>query len=806
MTRGAKIAIGLGSILLFTLAILVLFLHHLVTKSWPETSGKILVSGLHSSVDVYRDEYGVPHINASDEHDMMFCMGYVHAQDRLWQMDLVRRAGEGRLSEILDTAGIQFDILFRTLGSHALAETLYKYISPTSKKLLEDYSDGINEFIRTRKGKYPIEFDMTDSEPELWKPQHSLIVLRVLAWELSFSWWVDITYGRIEQLVTPEKLNELIFRYDDAKIKKSVSNTFSGGDIRVFCEIVKKYRQRFGSGGFSSGSNAWVVDSSKSATGKPILANDPHLIITIPSHWYEVHMSGPGWNIYGVTIPGIPLVAIGHNDSIAWGFTNAMLDDADFYVEQEDSLRSEWYIYNNKSLPMKLRNEKIYIGKRDSLELSVRQTHHGVVISDIHPHPSHDSIVYLRKKPPVAMRWTGFELSDEILGFYRLNRAGNSVEFEEGLKDLAVPAQCAVYADVKGNIGWWLAGRVPDRGKNTGILPMRGWTKVDEWSGFIAFDRLPHGWNPKEGFIAFANQEIGAGTLPFYLSNLWEPSHRYDRIKELLSQDKLTPQDFEQFQQDIVSGYDKLLVEEIIKEFYDDKSESQIVKNALIYIRSWNYRCAADDIASSMINVFFIRLLHNIFLDEMGDELFYDFVYYPMSACRVTERLLKNGQSQWFDDVRTDSTETKREIIKKSFIEAIDQLEKNFGPEMKTWQWGELHQLIYKHPFSVRAPLDRIFNVGPFPAVGGGETINKGAYQLNDPYFVFACPSVRQIVNLANPKSSWMVMNLGQSGQPLHPHYSDQSSLWLNGGYRITTMDWNIIFNQIQDHLILAPK
>jgi penicillin G amidase len=806
MTRGAKAAIGLGFILLITLAIVGLFLHNLVTKSWPQTSGKITLSGLHNPADIYRDEYGVPHINAGDEHDLMFCMGYVHAQDRLWQMELARRAGEGRLSEILDTAGTEFDILFRTLGFNTVADSLYKYINPTSKKLLEDYSEGVNEFIRTQKGRYPIEFDMTDCEPELWKPEHSLIVMRLLAWELSFAWWVDLNYGRIQPLVTQEKFNELISLNNDTKSKKSVSEIFSKVNIRKFCETVRKYRQRFGNEGFSSGSNAWVVDGSKSASGKPILANDPHLIITLPSQWYEVHLSAPGWNVYGVTLPGVPLVAIGHNDSLAWGFTNAMLDDADFYVEQEDTLKPDRYIYNNKSFPMGMRNEKIYIGHRDSLELAVRRTHHGVIVSDIHPGLKHDSVGDIWRKQPISLRWTGFEMSDEILGFYKINRAVDAAEFEDGLKELAVPAQCAVYADARGNIGWWMAGLVPDRGKKTGVLPLKGWTKDDEWSGYFAFDKLPHGWNPKEGYIAFANQEFGGEVFPYYLSALWEPTDRYDRIKELLSQEKLSPQDFEQFQQDVVSRYEKFLAEEILKEFSDESSESPIVRNALVYLRSWNYRCSTDDIASSMVNVFFVKLVQNIFLDEMGEDLFHDFVYYPISAYRITERLLKNGQSQWFDDVRTDSVEMKSEIVRKSFLEALGELEKDFGSEMKAWQWGKLHQVLYKHPFSVKKPLDRIFNVGPFPASGSGQTINKGAFQLTDPYFVFACPSMRQIVDMADLKTARMVNNLGQSGQPLNPHYSDQSSLWLNGGYRITTTDWDVIRKQNWDHLTLIPN
>ena len=806
MPRGLKIAFGLGFIFLITLIAAGLFLHNLVTKSWTVTSGKIIIDGLHKTVEIYRDDYGVPHIMATDDHDLFFAVGYVHAQDRLWQMELIRRVCEGRLSEIIDTSGIEFDLLFRTLDFKTLADSIYAHLNPKSVTILQDYADGVNEFIRTHQGRFPIEFDMINQDPEPWKPEHSLLVVRLLAWELSFSWWTDLAFGRIETTVSQEKFYERLSAIMNVPPGKSAENLSfpSQEPLRYFSEAVKKYRQYFNMNGYSAGSNSWVVGPSKSLKGKPIIANDPHLIVTLPSHWYEVQMSSPGCNIYGVTIPGVPLIAIGHNDSLAWGFTSAMLDDADFYIEKVDSTKPDRYLYNNNSLPMRVRTEVIYVGKSDSVVIDVKKTHHGVIINSVHPVQLHipDSLQQL----PISLRWAGFDVSDEISGFYRMNRATNADQFVEGLKELSVPAQCVTYADMSGNIGWWMAGRVPIRGKQNGLRPLRGWIKDDEWKGYVQFKELPHVFNPEEDFIVSANQEIGKNSFPYYLSSLWELPYRYNRIRTLLSAEKYSVQDFQNIQQDITSEYEKVFVEEILRVFSGIVNERQEVQNALIYLRNWDNRFSSTDIASSILSSFLVHFVKNVFSDELGNELYYDFVYYPITTFRIIEFFLKKGDSVWFDNINTESLETKDDIIKKSFLDALDELRNKFGAEMKTWQWGKLHPVLFMHPFAVKFPLDIIFNVGPLPAGGSGQTINKGAFQFVNPYSVFSAPSMRFIVDFADPDLTWMVNNLGQSGQPLHPHYSDQTSLWLNGIYRKTTMDRDQIRNQGWDLLVLAPE
>jgi penicillin amidase len=807
LSKGAKLIIGAGGTILVLCIGLFFFLKYLVVKSFPEVEGVQTLGGLHHPVEIFRDEYGVPHIYAKDEHDLVKAAGYVHAQDRLFQMELARRAGEGRLSELFDTATIKYDKLFRTLGLSILAESLEQHLHPLSRQLLENYAEGVNAFIEAHKGKYPIEFDMLNIQPEPWTVRHSIIISRLMAWELNFAWWVELTYAEIAERVSVEKFQEIIPR-SPASVMPLVPREeikFPLLTVRSFLNDVYEYREFIGLGPFTAGSNAWVVGAEKSVSGKPLLANDPHLIISLPSKWYEMHLSAPRVNVAGVSIPGAPFIIIGHNDSLAWGFTNAMLDDADFFMEQIDST-GKFYRFKDKLLPLTIREEKIYIGKRDSVEISVRSTHHGPLVNEVHPRGVHQHTDITLQHTFFSLRWTGFELSDEFLAFYKINRAQNRQEFLEGLKDFTVPAQCAVYADVRGNYCLWLAGRVPIRAKGNPLLPRAGWTGTEEWKEFIPFDKLPRRINPKEGFIISANQVIADESYPYYLSAYWEPPARSERIRELLqSSEKFSAHDFQQMQQDVFSSYARALAAMILAEYAHDSSLTNEIGRSLEYLRNWDYRSTQYDIATTIVHTFFLRLLHHIYEDEMGEDIFRDFVYFSAIPYRVTEQLMQSDSSAWFDDIRTEQREVRSDMIRRSFSEAIQILSQQLGDDMKHWQWGQVHTVTFEHPFGKIKPLDRIFNVGPFPLGGCGTSINKAEFKFTKPYAYYAGPSMRQVIDMAHSSTAYMVNPLGQSGQPLHDHYDDQTALWLNGSYRTVTTDWNAIRTAGWKRLELRP-
>ncbi|HYQ87374.1 MAG TPA: penicillin acylase family protein [Bacteroidota bacterium] len=832
MSQFAKICIGMFFTLLLVLIAGFFLLRNIVTKSFPETRGRINVPGLHAAVDVYRDDYGVPHVQAQDEHDLMFAVGYVHAQDRLWQMDIARRAGEGRLSEVLGSATVEFDALFRTLDLRGVAENIQEHLHPESRAMLDAYTEGVNGFIDTHAGKYPIEFDMLRYRPERWEVRHSILVGRLIAWELNLAWWTDLTYGEIASKVPLQKLDQIIPTYPDSipaivrsgMLKKALAEVFGSikeGSVQLsgamqerlpgvhqILEIGRSYRDFFGLGPLESGSNAWVVGASRSMSGKPLLASDPHLAMPAPSRWYELHLSAPGWNVAGVSLPGAPLVIIGHNEHVAWGLTNAMIDDADFYIERPDTSKGKGgYIFQKSTIPFEERDEKIFIGASDSVIIKVRSTRHGPIINDVHPMHNHHDRDSLRQRTPIAMRWTGLDVSDELYGFYLLNRASTPVEFERGLKEIAVPGQCVVYGDVQGNIAYWTTGHIPIRGKQSAMLPLPGWTGDAEWKGFVPFNELPKLFNPPEGLIACANQKITDKSFSYYISTLWEPPSRIQRILQLLhSAEKFTPEDFKEFQHDDVSLYARDVAQRVLRAYDGVQVDDPDVTNALSYLRNWDFRFAQSDVAATIFNSFFVRLLHNTYEDEMGPDLFRDFVYFGAIPYRVTGQLLAQDSSSWFDDVRTPQRETKNEIVRKSLVEGLHELKQTLGDEMKTWRWGALHTVTFAHPFGSVKPLDKVFNIGPFAISGGETTIMSAEYRLSAPYAVSVGPTMRQVIDMAEPLTADMVITSGESGQPLFKHYNDQTPLWLTGGYHKVTIDWNEIKKSSWDHLVLSSQ
>jgi len=808
LPRPSVVVIGITGTLLAGLIVAVLFFRHLLVKSFPVTEGTVPVAGVAAPVDVYRDGYGIPHVKATTTADLMFAAGYVHAQDRLWQMDLLRRAGEGRLSELFGARTLQIDMMFRMLDLPSVADSVEAHLRPESMDALRSYADGVNAFIDAHHGSYPPEFDMLDYAPGRWEVRHSLIVTRLIAWELALAWWTDLTYGAISERVSPAMLGELLPGWPDS-VRVTVPTgqkprpPISTGAFSHLFDAARAYRAIFGPGTPGGGSNAWAVNASRSESGFPLLANDPHLGMPQPSRWYLMHLSAPGLNVSGVTIPGVPVVVIGHNDAVAWGFTNAMLDDADFYVEQTDSANPGNVLFRGKSVPMKVRTEVIYLGSDDSVEVRFRSTVHGPVVNDVHPVLRRDSA---GASAPVAMKWTGFEVSDEVYGFLRIDAATDPAGFAEGLSHLTVPGQAVAYADTAGNIAYWTTGRVPLRGKQHPMLPLDGWTGDAEWTGYVDFASLPRLMNPPDGMIACANQRLSDDGYRWYLSTLWEPPSRIQRIRELLQgAAQFTSDDFKRMQQDVVSPYARETTALLLDVCAAGPQADTTMTAALGYLRNWDFRFSTGDIATSIFNEFYVKLLENTYRDEMGDSLFRSFTEFGAIPNRVTSALLAKGGSPWFDDAGTAPVESRNDIIRKSLKDALDDLGRRLGPVMKEWRWGNLHTVTFRHPFGAREPLDHVFNVGPFPVAGGGTTVSKTEYHTYDPYGVTVGPSMRQVVDLARPLEGFYVITGGQSGQPLNEHYDDQAPLWLNGGYVRVSADWDEIREAPWDRLTLEP-
>ena len=803
MKKRAKTIIGVGGVTLLVFIAGVLFLIYQIRKSFPPTSGSVTAAGLAEPVDLVRDSFGVPHVVARNDHDLMFALGYVHAQDRLWQMDLQRRAGEGRLSELFGPATVPFDKMFRTIGIAHTCRLIEKRLGPETRERLQAYADGVNALIATQKGKYPIEFDLLRYDPEPWMPLHSIILARLMGWELNLSWWTDLTMGAIAERVGLQKAIE-IFPTFPAQVAPIVSagelqhvSSLGAGykeTARLFCEF-------FGILSMAGGSNAWVVSPALSATGKVILANDTHLHLALPSTWYEVLLRSPEYAVQGMSVPGVPGIIAGRNQYIAWGVTNVMADDADFYVERIDSTDPTRYLFEGTWHPLEFREEVIHVKGDSVVPFTVRLTRHGPIITDIR------TILQKGRYPFVAsMRWTGLEVDDDQIGaFAKINRARDWREFTAGVREFALPGQNFVYGDVEGNIGYWCGVRLPVRGKQNSLYPLPGWEKGAEWKGFVPFDQLPHLFNPPEGYIATANNKVVDDSYPYHISDLWEPPARIVRLREVLGKkgERFSIDDFERLQNDKLSPYAREMLPFIMGAFRDSTLGLAEEQSVFEHLRNWNFVFSADNVATAIFQQFFIRLVENMYKDEMGDELFHDFVILANIPIRVTLRLIEEGSSPWFDDIGTPAAETRDDIIRKSLREAVLALRGRFGPNVRSWRWGEMHQVTLKHPFGLRKPLDRIFNIGPFSVGGGSTTLISGEYSINEPFAVTVGPSFRQIFDMANPREVRAIIPSGESGQVFHKHYDDQTELWLNGGYRIVRSDEQ---EGAWDHLKLEPS
>jgi penicillin amidase len=546
------------------------------------------------------------------------------------------------------------------------------------------------------------------------------------------------------------------------------------------------------------------VSPKRSSTRAPILANDLHLFLSAPSLWYQLNLSCPDWNVSGVSLPGIPLVIVGRNNALAWGFTNAMLDDADVYIDEFDSTLTT-YMFEGRLRPVEARVETIYVGNTDSLLAPVRETLHGPVLDEIHPPrlPARSA----GKRFFLTFRWTGFEASDELYAFYLMNKARDSQEFEAALRFLAAPGQNVVFSDTAGNIGQWVTGRVPVRTRSNPMFPLPGWMGEHEWKGYVPFNQLPRIWNPPEGFVATANNPFVDERFPTYVSELWEPSSRIIRIRELMASDEhFGVKDFERFQMDVQSPHGREFAGHMLRALWSDSLGNPAAESALEYLRNWDYRFSKDNVAPTIVAATFVKFVRNVFEDELGDSLVLYYTMFSAMPNRIASQLLGSDSSAWFDDVTTGGVETKDEILRKSLYDALRELEEYLGTDTKLWRWGSLHAVTFAHPFGKQKPLDKVFNVGPFGISGSGTTVHKTDFRFSDPFNVFVGSSVRQVIDLGSRSSLSSVITTGQSGQVFNEHYDDQNVLWLNGEYHTILFDWDEISGAPWDQLVLKPQ
>lgn len=811
MPRFLKIFIGIITFLGAAFLILSFFSMRLMKKSLPQTTGEITLPILQQEVTITRDAFGVPHITAQTEDDLWRAAGFAAAQDRLWQMEFTRRVVRGTLAEIFGPTVLEQDKFLRTWGFYRTAKQVAPKLAPQSRAMLSAYAEGVNAFISANSDKLPLEFSMLGFKPEPWEIEDSIGLSRLMAFRLCHAWFFEAALGKVaEQFGAPMALEifPAVLPQSPTILAHTVSS--SAAQLESFIQLAQTTRTQIGMPPGVLGSNNWVVHGSRTRSGKPLLANDPHLGLGLPSVWYEMHLKAGDFEVLGQTLPGAPGVVLGHNRHIAWGFTNGMVDDLDFYHER---LNGNEYLSSSGWKPLTTITERLAVKGADPQEFTIRFTEHGPLVNDILDIARNDTL-------GLAVQWTGFKPSDELAAFHGLNRARSWTEFENAMRLYTVPSQNVVYADVAGNIGYRLCGKVPIRRDGLGYLPYRGWESAGDWVGDIPFEEMPSAFNPSQGFVATANNLISSASR-HYISNSWEPSSRIERITEMLqSNAQADTAFFKKMQLDQFSKHAQYTLPRLLALLQADTSATPsdtsiapsdtaltlVEKQALGLLRQWDYVESTESVAATLYNVWALEFIQAALKDEMGDTLFQNYVQWSSLVIRALEHLAAHPNSPWFDDRNTENVENGRDIARRALRTSMQRLQEKFGELMGDWQWGQLHQLTLEHVMGKQKPLDVIFNLGPMPLGGSPNTVNKGEYNFSKPYAVNSGASMRTIVDLSQPEVSLSVIPGGQSGQPFSPHYKDQVALWLKGEYRRVSMAPMIAREDSKEVLRLKPQ
>lgn len=792
-------------------------------KPLPDYEGTITLETLKNPVDIHWDKDGVPHIYATNKHDLYLSLGYVHARDRLWQMTLSQLLAEGRMAEFLGEDLISFDKQQRILGIWEVARKIEQDLTDSTRFILEAYTKGVNTFLQTNKKKLPIEFSLTGIEPIPWTTTHSIALTRLMAWNLNVSWWPEIMYGYLKDKLTEERFQQLTSVFDSYPVTadsksdaKYSSKTYS--DLLGFLDLELQRRRLLQNNGSHTGSNAWVVDGKKTASGFPLLAGDPHLGLQMPGTWYEAHVSLDGFNLSGATLAGAPVFVLGQNNHLGWSLTNIMADDTDFFVEKVNPTDRGQYIVDSLkgeavTEPFEISRQIINIKGGGEELLEIRKTKHGPVISDIYPN---DSLIRNRV---ISLQWSGHNVSQEIEALLGINWAASFSEFKEHVPKFRVPGQHFIYGDVVGNIGIFSAASIPIRSYNP-ILPRKGWDPSYDWHGFIPYDKLPKTINPARNYVANANNKVNSAAQNLYLATFWEPESRIQRITQILeNSDSLRVEDFALMQNDTFSHHAKMVVETILP-ILRRKNNNGRFNVAISYLENWNYLYEPNATAASILDVFFVKFTKNTLLDEVGEEAYQNFVHIENIPVRTMNHLLKNSsQNLLFDDLQTNNVvETRTDMITKSMEEALDYLSDTYGSETFEWRWEQLHSVHITPPLLGRAAREpdasgtlklivkNILSVGPEPAPGHSQSINSTQYQWTEPYEVTNGPSIRRIVDFSDLSKTYSITPTGQSGRPLSEHFGDQFEMWLNGEYKYLYQDSTLFRRAYLQSLHLTPK
>ena len=803
----------------------------LVRRSFPGHQGLVQVDGLDAAVEVYRSPDGVPSIYASTEHDLFFAQGYVHAQDRFWQMDFFRHVGAGRLAEMLGAEVVETDAFLRTLGWEQVALHEWDQADPQTRAVLQAYANGVNAYIGGRSAtQLSLEHGLIgllypDYVIEPWTPVNSLTWAKSMAWDLGGNMDEEIDHALLLQSLAFDQVAALYPPYPAAHpVIVPSEGPAASNPIHATAAVppgliddLASLRARraevaglFGGRFPGIGSNSWVVGPERSASGGAMLANDTHLGIQMPSIWYENSLhcltitEACRFDVSGFSFAGAPAVIIGHNARIAWGFTNADPDVQDLFIEHLNPANPQEYEVDGAWVTMDSREELIEVAGGDPVPLTVYSTRHGPLITDRYgalDDLQSNSAMELPEPFAIAMRWTALEPSQLFRAVLGLNLAGDWQAFRQALAYFDVPSQNVVYADVDGNIGYQLPGKIPVRAGGDGWLPVPGWTSEFEWTGYIPFEDLPNLYNPPQGYIVTANHAIVDRAYPHYLDRSWDYGFRADRIMSLLGPlEAVSAADMAAVQGDSLHPMAAPLTALLAALDYEDEALTAWAERLLL----WDGQNDMDSAEAAVFNVVWFELLNRTFSAE------WELGPVPRSsrAYVVMAGLLEEPQNPWWDIPATSQTETRDDILRAAFSAALVRLQASLGSDQDNWRWGRLHSATFRNQSlgeSGIAPIEALFNRGPFEASGGESIVNATGWDPTEGFEVTSVPSERLIVDLADLDQTLTITTTGQSGHPFHPNYIDQADRWRLIEFHSSPFSLEAVLANAGSHLRLEP-
>lgn len=773
-------------------------------RSLPQTQGTLSVAGLAAPVRVVRDRWGVPHIYAESTHDLFMAQGYIHAQDRLWQMELQRRTGHGRLAELFGDIALDSDRFVRIMGFSRVARRELATLGDETRQIIDAYVQGVNAYLSQNRRRLPIEFTLLRFKPELWQPLDILVWGKMLAQNLARSWITELLRAQIVAAVGPERaalLEPTYLAQHPLTIPNGAHYSRTMGASAL--NLAGTASRFLGNGELGQGSNAWVADGAHTTSGRALLANDVHLLLQTPSLWYENHLSGGDYHVTGASLPGTPGVVIGHNEHIAWGLTNGENDVQDLFIEHFDPSDPSRYEFRGEWLTADTLHEAIVVkGRAEPHIEEVHVTRHGPIISALMPAAAQ------QLGEALALRWTALDPSQAFDAAFALNRAHDWDSFRAAVAHWTSPTLNFVYADVTGQIGYAFGGHMPIRAQGDGRLPVPGWPGEHEWLGLIPTTELPHMLNPEAGTLVTANNKIIGDDYPYPMPSEYLPGYRAARITQLLAQTaRHDAASFAQIQGDQRSlpGLELAALAGRLP------AASAVAQAAQAALARWDGALTADSVGGTIYTRLREKLLEAAYADVAGPlhdkgglgifaALLGD-TYLWRALPRLLQRLVARDDS-WLPPGRTCDS-----LLADAWAAAIAELQHELGDDVRAWHYGRFHTLTLRHPLGAVPGLARLLNRGPYATGGDADTVRMGyAPRQYATQSVYIAPSYRQICDPGYWDHSQSIHPGGQSGHPGSQHYADFVQPYLHMQYHPMPWTRTAVEDAAAAHLTLNPE